>query len=111
MATASFLMTYNMPIFGFPDVKRHKRFLEVHLFSTEIWATPGSVQIDWRGGDTEQAVNGSSWATLGSVSQTTTASDILYCDVTAKLHQFRISNSSSTDIPSVNKIELVGYIY
>jgi hypothetical protein len=112
MATATYQMYYNMPMFGYPDDTRDKRFQEVHLFATNNVAAPGSIEISWRGGDSEQAVNASAWTVLGTVDQAyTVLTQVLYCDVTAKIHQFRIGNLSATALTSLNRLELVGYIY
>ena len=112
MATATYQMYYNMPIFGYPDDTRDKRIQEIHVFATNHVAAPGSIEIGWRGGDSEQAVNASAWTTLGTIDQAyTVLNQVLYCDVTAKVHQFRVGNLSATAVTGLNRLELVGYIY
>jgi hypothetical protein len=96
------------PILGAPDYTRHKRIQECHILATRTGAW--SVDVYWRGGDTEQEVVDSSWELLGSTTQTTTSSQVIYFDKEKKYHQFKYGTDKKYEPFAIGRVILKGYM-
>jgi len=96
------------PIVGSPDYTRHKRLQEIHILGTVDQSF--SVDVYWRGGETEQEVIASSWELLGSVSQAAGSSQWIPCDKCKKYHQIKWGTSRINDRFKVSKLILKGYM-
>ena len=96
------------PIISAPDPTRYKRAQEFHLLGTREGAW--SVDVYWRGGDTEQETLASTWELLGSTTQATTSSQVIYFDKEKKYHQFKYGTDLKDEPFTVNKVIVKGYI-
>lgn len=81
---------------------------------TEIWFKLSqygdySIDISYRGGDTEAELARASWIALGSVSCKSPDQAVLYCDQMNRLHQIKWGTDKASEPYSVNAIEF-GYI-
>ena len=96
------------PILGSPDYTRYKRVQECHILGTRTGSW--SVDVYWRGGDTEQEVISSTWEFLGSTTQETTSSQVIYFDKEKKYHQFRYGTDKMDEPFAVSRMILKGYM-
>lgn len=96
------------PIISAPDYTRYKRIQECHVLGTRTGSF--SVEVYWRGGDTEQEVVDSTWELLGTTTQATTSSQVIYFDKENKYHQFKYGTDLKDETFAISRIILKGYM-
>lgn len=90
------------PILDFGDPKR-KDFLK------EIWfqigyAASHSIDVYYRGGDTEAEVKNQAWTSVGSISCNSPAKPVVYVEQSARLHQIKWGTDTDTEYFEISKI-------
>ncbi len=97
------------PIMFQPDATKTKRIQEIHF----IGPTSGNFNIDvyWRTGQSEQAVNAASWTGIGSASQLSTGSQVLYMDQSGRFHQFKWGTDGADEGFKVSEIIIKGIAF